>query len=186
MKRTSERTDVRFLLRLRRAFCHAIMLAENDREGLAMKLAEALQERADAKRLIARLNTRLAANAVAQEGEAPAEDPSELLKALDGCLARMETLMAKINLVNSATVVGGRTLTEMIARRDCLRERISAYQKLIDAASQSVQRMGRAEIRIVRTVDVRALQKQVDALCAEQRRLDNEIQHANWMTEIDL
>ena len=67
-----------------------------------MKLAEALQERADAKRLIARLNTRLAANAVAQEGEAPAEDPSELLKALDGCLARMETLMAKINLVNSA------------------------------------------------------------------------------------
>ena len=146
-----------------------------------MKLAEALQERADAKRLIARLNTRLAANAVAQEGEAPAEDPSELLKALDGCLARMETLMAKINLVN-----GGRTLTEMIARRDCLRERISAYQKLIDAASQSVQRMGRAEIRIVRTVDVRALQKQVDALCAEQRRLDNEIQQANWMTEIDL
>ena len=108
-----------------------------------MKLAEALQERADAKRLIARLNTRLAANAVAQEGEAPAEDPSELLKALDGCLARMETLMAKINLVNSTTVVGGRTLTEMIARRDCLRERISAYQKLIDAASQSVQRMGR-------------------------------------------
>ena len=151
-----------------------------------MKLAEALQERADAKRLIARLNTRLAANAVAQEGEAPAEDPSELLKQLDGCLARMETLMAKINLVNSATVVGGCTLTEMIARRDCLRERISAYQKLIDAASQSVQRMGRAEIRIVRTVDVRALQKQVDALCAEQRRLDNEIQQANWMTEIDL
>ena len=49
-----------------------------------------------------------------------------------------------------------------------------------------VQRMGRAEIRIVRAVDVRALQKQVDALCAEQRRLDNEIQQANWMTEIDL
>ena len=69
-----------------------------------MKLAEALQERADVKRLIARLNTRLAANAVAQEGEAPAEDPSELLQQLDGCLARMETLMAKINLVNSATV----------------------------------------------------------------------------------
>ena len=26
----------------------------------------------------------------------------------------------------------------------------------------------------------------LDALCAEQRRLDNEIQQANWMTEIDL
>ena len=43
-----------------------------------------------------------------------------------------------------------------------------------------------ARKRIVRAVDVRALQKQVDALCAEQRRLDNEIQQANWMTEIDL
>ena len=151
-----------------------------------MKLAEALQERADINRQIARLNARLAANAVTQEGEVPAEDPAELLKRLDGCLARLEALMARINLVNSETIVNGRTLTEMIARRDCLRERISAYQKLIDAASQSVQRMGRAEIRIVRTVDVRALQKQVDALCAEQRRLDNEIQQANWTTEIDL
>ena len=37
-----------------------------------------------------------------------------------------------------------------------------------------------------RAVDVRALQKQVDALCAEQRRLDNEIQQANWATDIDL
>ena len=151
-----------------------------------MKLAEALQERADAKRLIARLNTRLAANAVAQEGEAPAEAPSELLKQLDGCLARMETLMAKINLVNSATVVGGRTLTEMIARRDCLRERISAYQKLIDAASQSVQRMGRAEIRIVRAggraraakAGGRALRR---AAASGQRDTAG-----NWMTEIDL
>ena len=155
--------------------------------GLAGPEARAVAEGFGLKLLdYGRREELLAANAVAQEGEAPAEDPSELLKVLDGCLARMETLMAKINLVNSATVVGGRTLTEMIARRDCLRERISAYQKLIDAASQSVQRMGRAEIRIVRTVDVRALQKQVDALCAEQRRLDNEIQQANWMTEIDL
>ena len=86
-----------------------------------MKLAEALQERADINRQIARLNARLAANAVTQEGEAPAEDPAELLKRLDGCLARLEALMARINLVNSETIVNGRTLTEMIARRDCLR-----------------------------------------------------------------
>ena len=91
-----------------------------------------------------------------------------------------------IRLVKSTRLSISRPLTEAKARRMCLRERISAYQKLIDAASQSVQRMGRAEIRIVRAVDVRALQKQVDALCAEQRRLDNEIQQADWMTEIDL
>lgn len=151
-----------------------------------MKLAEALQERADINRHIARLNARLAANAVTQEGEAPAEDPAELLKRLDCCLARLEALMSKINLVNSETTVNGRTLTEMIARRDCLRARIASYQKLIDAASQGLQRMGRSEIRIVRAVDVRALQKDVDTFSAEQRRLDNEIQHANWTTELSL
>ena len=86
-----------------------------------MKLAEALQERADVKRLIDRLNKRLTVNAVTQEGELPAEDPAELLRQLDECLARLEMLMAKINLANSTTVVRGRTLTEMIARRDCAR-----------------------------------------------------------------
>ena len=99
-----------------------------------MKLAEALQERADVKRLIDRLNKRLTVNAVTQEGELPAEDPAELLRQLDECLARLEMLMAKINLANSTTVVRGRTLTEMIARRDCLRESIAAYQMIIDVA----------------------------------------------------
>ncbi len=94
--------------------------------------------------------------------------------------------MAKINLANSTTVVRGRTLTEMIARRDCLRESIAAYQMIIDVASQSTLRMARTEIRTVRTVDVRALQKHVDALSAEQRRLDNEIQQTNWTTDISL
>ena len=151
-----------------------------------MKLAEALQERADVKRLIDRLNKRLTVNAVTQEGELPAEDPAELLRQLDECLARLEMLMAKINLANTTTVVRGRTLTEMIARRDCLRESIAAYQMIIDVASQSTLRMARTEIRTVRTVDVRALQKHVDALSAEQRRLDNEIQQTNWTTDISL
>lgn len=151
-----------------------------------MKLAEALQERADVKRLIDRLNKRLTVNAVTQEGELPAEDPAELLRQLDECLARLEMLMAKINLANSTTVVRGRTLTEMIARRDCLRESIAAYQMIIDVASQSTLRMARTEIRTVRTVDVRVLQKHVDALSAEQRRLDNEIQQTNWTTDISL
>ena len=42
-----------------------------------MKLAEALQERADLNRRIAGLSSRLADNALVQEGERPAEDPAE-------------------------------------------------------------------------------------------------------------
>ena len=49
-----------------------------------MKLAEALQERADLNRRIQQLQQRLSSNAVVQEGEQPAEAPSELLAELDG------------------------------------------------------------------------------------------------------
>ena len=55
-----------------------------------MKLAEALQERADLNRRIAQLNNRLSCNATVQEGEQPAENPSELLKELDSCIDRLE------------------------------------------------------------------------------------------------
>ena len=44
-----------------------------------MKLAEALNERADIQRRIAQLESRLIDNAKVQEGEEPAERPEDLL-----------------------------------------------------------------------------------------------------------
>ena len=41
-----------------------------------MKLAEALQERADLNRSIAQLKSRLEASALVQQGEQPLEDPA--------------------------------------------------------------------------------------------------------------
>ena len=75
-------------------------------------------------------------------------------------------------------------LTDAI--RDALTLELSILREFCGEASAKTDRYSTKEIRILSTVDVRALQKQVDALCAEQRRLDNEIQQANWMTEIDL
>ena len=54
-----------------------------------MKLAEALQERADLNTKISELRSRLYDNAVVQEGEKPAEDPSELLSELDKAAERL-------------------------------------------------------------------------------------------------
>ena len=51
-----------------------------------MKLAEALQERADNSRRIEQLKVRLTDNALIQEGDQPAEDPQELLKELNKCI----------------------------------------------------------------------------------------------------
>ena len=129
-----------------------------------MKLAVALQERADLNRQIEQLQARLYNNAVVQEGEEPAEDPQELMDQLDRAAARLEELMAAINLANCRTVVDGLTLTERIARKDCLRLRLEAYRELVQAASQTARRATRSEIRILSAVDVRALQGKVDAM----------------------
>lgn len=102
-----------------------------------MKLAEALQERADLNRQIEQLRSRLSHNAIVQEGEAPAEDPGDLLAQLDRATARLEELMASINLANSRTVVNDKTLTQIIARKDCLRLRLEAYRELAETASQT-------------------------------------------------
>ncbi|MBQ9251399.1 MAG: hypothetical protein IJ188_05930 [Clostridia bacterium] len=48
-----------------------------------MKLAEALQERADLNRTIKELRDRLDRVVLVQEGEKPVEDPVELLSELD-------------------------------------------------------------------------------------------------------
>ena len=154
------------------------------RGGATMKLAEALQERADLNRQIEQLKFRLANNAITQEGEVPAEDPGQLLERLNRSVARLEELMAAINLANCRTVVDGMTLTQLIARKDCLRLKIEAYRELAEAASQTAHRATRSEIRILSAVDVKAIQADVDAMAKELRLLDNKLQQTNWTTDL--
>ncbi len=54
-----------------------------------MKLAEALQERADLNRSIDELRRRLGNALLVQEGEEPPENPQELLKELEAALERL-------------------------------------------------------------------------------------------------
>ena len=149
-----------------------------------MKLAEALQERADISRRIDQLRYRLSRNATVQEGEKPAEDPNELIQELDGCTARLEELMARINLTNAQTNVEGKTLTELIAKRDALNLKLSVYRSFLSEASNLAGRATRNEIKILSTVNVRKLQKQVDDMSRDLRLTDNALQQANWTVEL--
>ena len=149
-----------------------------------MKLAEALQERADLNRRIQQLQQRLGSNAVVQEGEAPAEDPNQLLAELDGCVGDLETLIARINLTNCRTQAEGESLTALLARRDALTLKLSSYRNLAQSASQLGHRGMRSEIKWLSAVNVRALQKQADQMAKQLRLLDNTIQAANWATEL--
>ena len=148
-----------------------------------MKLAEALQERADLRRVIGQLQARIVNNARTAQGSKPTEDPAELIQALDGVMDRLAALITAINGTNSATVVDGRTLTEWIAHRDTLMEKLEIYRLLVNEASEVTRRMTHSEILIV-PVDVPALNRQTDKMAKELRLIDNRIQAANWTTEL--
>lgn len=149
-----------------------------------MKLAEALQERADLQREISQLGARLCANAVMQEGQLPAEDPTELMSQLNRSASRLEELTAKINLRNSSVTHEGRTLTEMLAQRDTMSQQINILRQFAASASALTHRGMRSEIAMLSTVNVRELQKKLDEMSKQLRQLDNKIQSINWTTEL--
>lgn len=149
-----------------------------------MKLAEALNLRADTAKRLSQLSERLAANAKAQEGDLPAENPDELLEELDRLTDQLEGLIRRINLTNSKTLHEGKSLTEMIAAKDTLSLKSSILRNFLAAASAKIDRYSNKEIRIVSTVNVRELQKKSDALSEEIRKLNVKIQELNWSTDL--
>ena len=149
-----------------------------------MKLAEALNQRADLQKRIAQLRERISNNVKVQEGDEPAEDPEDLFRELAACLNDLENIVVRINRTNQETVWEGKTLTEMIAGKDVLSLHLSVLRSALDAANVRSDRYSRNEIKFVRTIDVNALQKQVDDRSRDLRELDSKLQQANWMTDL--
>ena len=149
-----------------------------------MKLANALSQRSELQTRIRQLEVRLNNNAQVQEGEQPAEDPMELLKELEADYARLEELISAINRTNNAArTEDGATLSDLLAKRDCLKGKLSALRGFLDNASALIRRHSVSEIKVKSTVNVRELQKQVDGLSKDLRQLEETIQE-NWTTEL--
>jgi len=152
-----------------------------------MKLAEALQERADLNKKINDLRGRLNQNSLVQEGEIPNEDPNVLmqeLEELEAAIARLQQLIKDINLTNCATIVEGRSLTQIIAEKEGAIMRLSAYRALADSASAINYRARGSEIKMMATVNVSELQKTADTISKEIRTLDNLLQSTNWTVDL--
>ena len=150
-----------------------------------MKLAEALVLRSDIKKRLERLRVRFNASALVQEGETPPEDPRVLLAELEALTTDFERLVIGINRTNSSVDIKGvGTLTVALARRDALDVKFSVLSGFLDAASSRVNRYSRTEIKLVSTVDVAALRKQLDDIARARRDLDSSIQGTNWTTDL--
>lgn len=149
-----------------------------------MKLAEALNERADLQKRIQQLRARLINNSKVQEGEKTAEDPNLLMNELDSACKQLEELISRINITNSATVRDGKSITVMIAERDTLSLRLGIYRDFLNNASAVVNRVTHTEIKIRPSVDVNKVQKMIDDMSKEYRLLDTSIQELNWTTEL--
>jgi len=150
-----------------------------------MKLAEALNERADTQKKVSELNGRLQKNAQVQDGEKPAEDPKALLAELDAKLAELNSLVKRINRTNlTSEFSAGVSLMEAIADRDRIASKRNSLENLKQAATLQQDRYSRTEIKFVSTVEVPELQQSIDALTKEYRKVDSRIQMLNW--QIDL
>lgn len=149
-----------------------------------MKLAEALVQRADIQKRLAQLRNRLTLNARVQEGEAPAEDPYLLLKELDSSISQLEVIITRINKTNAETIDGDKSMTALLAKRDCLRIQADIMREFLEEASATVMRGTKSEVVVKSSVSVAELQKQTDAASKELRDLDIRIQSLNWTTEL--
>ena len=149
-----------------------------------MKLAEALQERADLNRKIEQLKARLNNNVLVQEGEQPMEKPELLKQELDAAIARLAYLVAHINQTNCETRVSGQTLTELIAQKDALALKIHLYKDIVYTGSQTAYRARNTEIKVKSAFSVADWQAEIDKMAKKLRLLDNRLQENNWITEL--
>ena len=154
-----------------------------------MKLAEALTARADLQRRIEQLRARITANARYQEGEEPAEDAAALLVQADADLLLLRDLIRRINATNSRLDLGtDGTMTDALAARDVLRLQPSLLADAAAAASganDQFLRQMRSELRQISALPVAELRSRADAVAQELRELDNRIQQANWLHDLE-
>ena len=149
-----------------------------------MKLAEALILRADLQKRIDQLRVRLNNNAKVQENDEPSEKPEDLLNELDSNINQLKVLIKQINKTNCVTISNGQTLADLIAERDTLTLKSNLLRGFLNIAGQKVNLYSTTEIKIMSTVDVPALQKELDLLSKKIRETDTELQQANWLTEL--
>ena len=152
-----------------------------------MKLAEALSLRKDLEKRISDLKERLDNSVRVQEGDEPAENPTELLTELDRYLEQLEKLIYNINVTNMKIVdEEGNSMTKLLAERDVLNKRISILRSTFNRAASYGDRYSRNEVRSIATIEAKPLRQELDKFSKQYRELDMTIQRLNFTYELEM
>lgn len=150
-----------------------------------MKLAEALSLKKDLEKRISDLKERLDNTVRVQEGDEPAENPTELLTELDRCLGQLERLIYNINVTNMKIVdEEGNSMTKLLAERDVLNKRIGILRSTFNRAASYGDRYSRNEVRSVATIG-KPLRQELDKFSKQYRALDMTIQRLNFTYDLE-
>ena len=150
-----------------------------------MKLAEALIKRADLQKKYNELRHRITDNVQVQDGSSPSENPEVLITEALCVLRDLEYYIRCINQTNSHTILHDNiTITDGIAKRDCLKSQHELFVATANAATVSASRYSLSELKNVSVIDVVVFRKRADKLAQEFRELDTMIQGFNWNTDL--
>lgn len=150
-----------------------------------MRLAEALILRADSQKRFQQLKARIVGNAKVQEGDAPSENPHQLIREMEALSNELLNLIQRINQTNSATyLVEGKSLSDALTERDMLMLKRGVYSDLAVAAAFTQSRTSKSEVKFKSTVDVPEIQQIINDLSKAYRELDSQIQEFNWKTDL--
>ena len=149
-----------------------------------MKLAEALLTRSEYKKRISELQSRINRNTQVQEGDKPTEDPIELINELTEVYKKLNEIIKRINYVNFNTILEGNiSLSDALVDRKLL---IEKRHSLLNVATYALpnNRNSRNEIKIISTINVAAMNQEVDNISKQIREIDTKIQAKNWTIDI--
>lgn len=150
-----------------------------------MKLAEALLIRSDMQKKLAQIKGRIRSNVKVQDGDAPSEDPNQLLIDASQVITELTALIERIHRTNAiAKTDNGQSMLTLLIERDTLEMRHKLLIEAIEATDTEVDRYSPREIKWHVMVSVAGLQKQADDIAMKLRKINLVIQANNW--QIDL
>ncbi|MUN73664.1 DIP1984 family protein [Enterococcus casseliflavus] len=150
-----------------------------------MKLAEALLLRRDLNNRLFQLRNEISSSVLVQEGDTLDRSITELFKEYDEINQQYSELVVAINRKNATASLADSALLlmEALEQREQLRRKHALLTQALDE-TKAAPRMGRNEIRLVRTIDTKMLTEQLNATAKQLRELDGKIQQTNWLVDL--